>query len=497
VASLLETFGILFESDAEDVKKGAEEAGKATDDLEDKISATDVTAEKLGKSFLGLTSSAKSALASVVGFAAISAGIVNAAQQADQVGKFSEVLGLSVQEVGAWSEAVIRAGGSAQGFQSSIMSLTSQLTDFVITGGGPAMEVLARLGVSAFDAQGKVKTAFDLLPDLADAFERLSAAEAFAFGQKLGLDQSTILLLQQGRREVEELVRRQKALGVTTKEDAKLAAEFNDAWADFTQQSNDVFRALGTTVLPILTKVFSLVDDFTDLLVENKDLVIGFFIGIAGAITAYYLPVMIAAAGAAIAAMAPFLLLAAIVTAIGVAFALVYEDVVAFMNGQDSLIGKMLEKWPVLGEIIDTLKESFKSFAEFVGKAFDFLLTLPDKIVEGFKKVKDSIPEIPSFSDIKEGALGLIGLGDGETDEALEMGKSQIINADNNPLNGQTAGSIGAASTTANTSTSVSVGSVNVDARGGDSNEIASGVSSALSEQMKQAVNNFDDGVLA
>jgi len=496
VTSLLETFGILFESDADDVKKGADEAGKAVDDLESKIESTDVVAEKLGKSFLGLTTSAKNAIASVIGFAAISAGVLNATQQADQLGKFSKVLGLNAQEVGAWSEAVIRAGGSAQGFRSSIMSLTSQLTDFLLTGGGPAIEVLSRLGVSAFDAQGKIKTAFDLLPNLADAFERLSAAEAFSFGQKLGLDQSTILLLQQGRREVEDLVRRQKELGITTKEDTRLAAEFNDAWADFAQQSSATFRALGTVVLPVLSQVFTLVDDFSDLLVENKDLVIGFFVGIAGAITLYYLPAMFSAATAAIAAMAPFLLLAAVVTAIGVVFALVYEDIVAFSNGQDSMIGKILEKYPIIGEVVDKLKESFKTFSEFVVKAFDFLLHLPDKIVEGFKKVKDSIPEIPSFSDIKEGALGLIGLGGGETDEALAIGREQITGADTNPLSGQSMTSM-SSTKTANTSTSVSVGNVNVDARGGDAKDIASGVSSALGEQMKQAVNNFDDGVAA
>lgn len=46
-----------------------------------------------------------------------------------------------------------------------------------------------------------------VLPELAESFEKLSKQESAALGQKLGLDQGTIMLLRRGRREVEDQIR--------------------------------------------------------------------------------------------------------------------------------------------------------------------------------------------------------------------------------------------------------------------------------------------------
>ena len=49
--SILETFFILFDSDAEGVKKGADEAERATSGLEETIKKTDDASTKLGDNF--------------------------------------------------------------------------------------------------------------------------------------------------------------------------------------------------------------------------------------------------------------------------------------------------------------------------------------------------------------------------------------------------------------------------------------------------------------
>ena len=54
---------------------------------------------------------------------------------------------------------------------------------------------------------------------------------------------------------------------------------------------------------------------------------------------------MFSAGAATLVAISPFLLIGAAIAAVGVAFALLYEDVVAYLGGQESYIGDLAEKY--------------------------------------------------------------------------------------------------------------------------------------------------------
>lgn len=611
MASLLESFFFLFESDADEVAKGADTAEAVVEDLENQIEKTDVAAEKLGDSFLDVTRAAGNAIAAIISIGAVTAASLNAAAQADEIGKFSRLLGLNIQELGAWNEAIIRSGGTAQSFQGSISALQRQLTDFALTGGGEAAEVFARLGVSAFNASGQVRSAFDILPELADVLSQLTEAEAVGFGEKLGLDQATILLLQQGRREVDALIRRQQQLGVVTEEDARIAEAFNDAWADMRQVFNRVALSLNASVLPVLTNVFSAINEFVLFLRDNQDLVTGFFIGVAGVIGTVYLPVILRAAAATLAVVSPFLLVGAAIAAASLAFALIYEDVVAFRRGNDSLIGLVVDRFPLITKAVTSVGDSFRFLKNVATEIFDAILNIPNDVEGSFQRITEAIirllkawngvvfdvvkniaghfvellprsvedavasmkqafstftqfaenafealrdfilaalrgigkalkDELPDFSGIAQSVRAFLNLDDeAETDldtpqrrapvdsrmlvpqvdevstrtetvtpidramregplaESLTLGRTALQLADSNPLAGQTTTSIANNTNTANRTTHVSVGTVSVDARGGDADDIANRVGSALSDQLQQAVSSFDDGVVA
>ena len=549
--SLLETFGIVFDSDASDVKKGAEDAERSVDGLETSIVDTDAAAGALGESFLGVVTSAQGMLASLVSVGAVTAGVIAQAAATDQLGKFSQTLGLNIEEVGAWSQAVARSGGSTEAFQGSIKSLTDSLTDFALTGGGTSAEVFARLGINAFDAGGKIKSAFDLLPEIADSFEGLSAAESAALGQKLGLDQGTILLLQQGKVAIDDLVSRQKALGVATQEDYEIAAKFNDQWDDTKQVFSSLAIATGATLLPAFTSILQGVESVVFFLAENEELVTGFFIGAASVITYTYLPAMISAGVATFAAIAPFIAIGAAVLAVGTAFALVYDDVQAFLSGQESVIGTLSEDYPFIGELVtgiadgvgylfDVLsrlggifvkvfsdpKEALLEFLSLIGEVFDKILSnipVVSTLYDGVKKLGDfffgdSDEKKITVSDERQNGGDERNVRESASDESTEQAtvrrpelllhaedsekimaatrnaNTAVNQANNNPLAAQTSNSITTQGASYN-STTVSVGNVSVDARGGDSQEIASGVGSALNEQMAATASQYDDGV--
>ena len=455
--ALLDVLSVVFEADADRLKKGAGEAEEVLEETKDAIVDTDKAAESLGESFLDAIGSAKGAIAGLLSIGAVTASVVAQAAATDQLGKFSQRIGENIEDVGAWGEAVTRSGGSMEGFQGTIETLTDSLTELSITGGGDAAETLAMLGIAAFDSAGQVKSAFDLLPEIAESFEGLTAAESANLGKKLGLDQGTILLLQQGRNSVEELVARQKSLGVVTNEDAKIAADFNDAVDDLGQVFGSVTRMIGAYLLPALTGTFKGIENIVLFMVDNKPFVIAFFTGIAAVVSYFYLPAILKAAAATLGTVAPFIAVGAAIGAVVSVFALLVDDIYTFIQGGDSLtaviIGKVVKSFEEFKQSVLETWETFKGF-------FDFFSDNGNMVVQ-----------------------------------ASQNAQVAIESAQKNPLAGQTARDITATSRHLNRHTSVSVAAVNVDARGGDSAEISHGVGLALREEMERTVSNFDDGI--
>ena len=227
--SVLESFYFAFKSDAKDVIQGTKSALKSANDLDRGPLNTKQAADLLGKSFLSAIQLASRNLSGLLTVGALTSRTLKEAAQAEDLGRFAERLNQNVEEVSTWGKIIEHTGGTAAGFRGTLESLTNTLTDFAITGGGAAAETFARLGINAFDANGQLKTALELLPEIADSFGQLSREESVNLGRRLGLDNATILLLQRGRDEVEALTRRQQQLGVVTQEDTERVTAFNMA----------------------------------------------------------------------------------------------------------------------------------------------------------------------------------------------------------------------------------------------------------------------------
>ena len=529
----IDVLKLVFDSDASGMKRGTQEAKKGSDDLKKSVLETDKAAQDMGDSFLSMVSDAKGSIASLVGFSTVTAGILNEAARVDQLGKFADTIGQNIEEIDAWGQVVARNGGTAEGFQGTLKGLTDSLTELELTGAGPAAAVLAKLGISARDAGGGLKSAFDILPEVADAFEGLSKAESVAFGQALGLDQGTILTLQQGRFEVDQMVRRQKELGVATEEDAKIAREFNTAWKDTSQVFSSVFREIGVSVLPVLSDMLVGVQSFVQFMQDNEGLVEGIFSGMAVVLTAKLAPALLSTvfspAGAAIALIA--------------LFALLYDDIKNFLAGNESLIGQISEKYPVVGDIVKSLagfvSDLFDNFgklfdaiasgnlgkfvddelikfkqelndllgfdlSEFIDTAIDDLKKLPDYIkntliaeLEALKStLKSVVSDLNPFAD-DEKPIQIQSMGGGHSQGDLPpfQRTQAMIEAAGNPLTSTAPNTLNNSSRTVNNSVTNNVGGINVNSPNANPKEVAREVSNEMNNQYRSVNSQYDDGV--
>lgn len=557
--SLLSTFGILFETDAEKAKREIDDVDKSLSktegtagDTADSFDELTVATDDSAASFFGLSEEMAVTASGLVVVLGLFAGVTSQALGTDELGKFSAMMGLSVEEVDSWGEAVIRAGGTAEGFRGSLQSLTGQLTDISLTGSGAAAEVLARLGINAMTSGGQIKSAFDILPQLADSFQHLSKAESVGFGQKLGLDQGTILLLQQGRVAVEDLVRRQRELGVTTEEDAKAAADFNDQMADSKQSMRSLFTAAGTTILPLLTQMLKGFQVVGGWMRQHKNLVAGFFIATGVAITVFYLPAIASAAAATLVAIAPFLAIGAAIAAVGVAFALLYEDVIAYIGGQQSFIGDLAKRYEWFGMIAkgvtDGVNFAMKEMSEFTGEMFknmqgaiEFLSEVFSRvfggitdefstvgfdmnkvvalIIHAFGMLGDAIagtlsviaspiestkallnemltflPDVgKGVDDALSGVKSLFGFGDDEIDANIEKSLAVQSEINSNPLSGQTSASIVNSASSVSRVNNFNVAGSTINTQATDAAGINDIANKNLTSQVEMAIAQLDD----
>jgi len=293
--SILETFYILFKSDASAVKKGAEEAKKSTIDLESSLKSIDKASERAGQSFLTMAKSASGVLGAFVSAGAVFGVFKNAVGSMQELGDAARDLNVNAESLDAWGNAVQRTGGTARGFQGSLKSLSVSLNS-------------------------TAAVALQSLPAIADSFERMNDAQANRYGKSLGLDQATIYLLQKGRREVEETIRKQKELGLITKEQVIITRNYDNSLYDLGRVFSSLTRDMAIPFLPALQKGF-------EYLIEHKDLITGAMIAITGAVGSMGIAFAIASPGIAL------------VTAALIAFSAAYEDYQKFKAGDPSLIG--------------------------------------------------------------------------------------------------------------------------------------------------------------
>lgn len=102
--SVLDTFLILFESDASDVKKGTDEANKSAETL-------DKTLDKIGASTDGLTESmsefSKVALGSLAAFLSLGGaigGTIEKAEEIDALSRAAQSLSMPIEDIDAWEK---------------------------------------------------------------------------------------------------------------------------------------------------------------------------------------------------------------------------------------------------------------------------------------------------------------------------------------------------------------------------------------------------------
>lgn len=349
----------------------------------------------------------------VIGATAITGLTIASTRASDEQGKLADEIGDTVENIDALQFALERSGGSADGMTSSLRSLSIRAAE-AARGVGSGVEAFGLLGISATDSNGKLKKSSDLMLEVSQRFQGLNKSQQIDLADKLGLSDS-IRLLQQGPAAIRELTDEAMLLGVTTEEDAKAAAEFQDSMTNLWRIVKQVSRSLARQFVPIIKE---LTDSFIDWWKVNRSLVeqnlpewidkatmaIKLLLIATGAwlamrLVSHIMTLITLFKGlsvAALAANAAALLLPALIAAGIAALALLAEDAKKFFEGGDSFIGDMIDKFPQWADEIRVVAALFATLADLVGMIWDGLVAIVDLAknfsLEGLKEFGANLP---------------------------------------------------------------------------------------------------------
>ncbi|EMH1503847.1 hypothetical protein RGI93_002005 [Proteus mirabilis] len=345
------------------IKTAIDEA-KAQEHLQKELSETGSKYQEAGSSVAGFATKALGAVGIVMSIGTIFSESVSRSQEIETLDKLGKQIGVATADVDAFSGAIAELGGSRESAQADLSVMAKSF--------------------------GNTKDSMEKVLQTADKVQGMSFDKAKKTLEGMGVsDEKTIELMMKGRKELERTMGIQKEYSGISKESIESSIKFNSAMGKFKQSSGMLKNSFLEMVIPALAKGLDWLTKFISFCKENKNLLIGFFSAVGLSVALYYVPPMLAAASATLAATWPIIAIIAIIALLAMAFAIVYDDIMNFIDGNDSMIGRILDKYPQLKVVILALWETFKKLFEYlkaiVGVVADIVVTGWDLMASGLK----------------------------------------------------------------------------------------------------------------
>ncbi|MDR9740631.1 hypothetical protein [Proteus terrae] len=345
------------------IKTAIDEA-KAQEHLQKELSETGSKYQEAGSSVAGFATKALGAVGIVMSIGSIFAESVSRSQEIETLDKLGKQIGVATADVDAFSGAIAELGGSRESAQADLSAMAN--------------------------AFGNTKDSMEKVLQTADKVQGMSFDKAKKTLEGMGVsDEKTIELMMKGRKELERTMGIQKEYSGISKESIESSIKFNSAMAKFQQSSGLLKNSFLEMVIPALSKGLEWLTKLVTFCKENKNIVVGFFTAVATILMGKYIHAMKLASISTWTTLFPIIAIIAVIALLATAFAIVYDDIMNFIDGNDSMIGRILEKYPQLKIIILALWETFKKLFEYlkviVGVVADIVVAGWELMASGLK----------------------------------------------------------------------------------------------------------------
>lgn len=211
--------------------------------------------------FSSISDAAKMAGAGIAAVAGAGAGVwyatTAAAETATQMDMMSRQTGVATERLQAWQATAIASGMEGQEFAEALRDMNIELSDAATGGKDELAQLLQKVGISARDAAGNIKTADQVFLDFADAVARqkYSAIQLrmaiSAFGEDTGA--KLLPMLQKGSQAFRESEAAMNAAGsAITQDQIDTLKAFRAEWESVKNQFSVASTSMLSTLAPAL-----------------------------------------------------------------------------------------------------------------------------------------------------------------------------------------------------------------------------------------------------
>ncbi|WP_272521690.1 hypothetical protein [Providencia sp. PROV202] len=346
--------------------KGIEAANsevKVQSEVQKALDNTDAKYQKTGNTVVSFAKKALGAVGLLMGATAMVSESVTRSAEIESLDKLGKKINVATADVDAFAGSMAELGGTRDAAQADLSAMAKSF--------------------------GFTKNSMEKVLKTADKVQGMKFDKAKATLSALGVtDDKTVELMMKGRKELERMMGIQKEYSGINKESIEQSIKFNNAMQGFKQSSGLLKNSFLEMVIPVLTKGLEWINKFVGFCKDNKQLMVGFFIAIGSAVAIFYVPSMIAAATATLAATWPILAIVAVIALLAAAFAFVYDDIMNFIDGNDSMIGRILDEYPELKEVILRLWQTFKILFDYLMVAVKFVA---DIVVDAYNSMNNAL----------------------------------------------------------------------------------------------------------
>lgn len=262
------------------VEQGMDKAAKS---VEDGAKRMDGSFRVAGDSMSGVSTTIRSAFASVAAIAAAAFSFVAIKNAADETVKYTEAaidlgraMGVSATEASVWVAVLDDIGASQGELSAASRGLTTKLRE--------NEEALNQMGLKTRDANGKLRPMNDLMHDgiavvnsYREGTDRNAAAQEM-FGRSLN---GSSKLLQASREKAEETKKKMEELGIVVgQEDVAAWKRYDDASDDANLTMNAVEMTIGRALIPVLSALKEKLVSIGPALVKMARVAMETFLGV-------------------------------------------------------------------------------------------------------------------------------------------------------------------------------------------------------------------------
>ena len=307
--------------------------------------------------------------------------IKNTYEEIAALDKLSKTLGTSTERLQMWQGAAKDAGVATDEIGKTWQRMNTMITETSASGRG-ALADFVNAGVlpGLQTVDGKLKDTETYMLEMADALAAMDAQTRSVVGSKLGIrDNAMLEFLAQGSGAINQQLGHIKELGLYTKEDLEITREFQKSVKELKKEFNDFIRTVKNGLLPLYRTVVP----YGTKLIRHWRVFIP-LIGVAAAlITKTMIPAILALGKALFGLVAsnPYLLaIAAALAAIG----LIFEDILVWMEGGESVIGEYLGDFETVSATMKDVFGHLENFPETIKQAFAFFPAMIKDLAKTF-----------------------------------------------------------------------------------------------------------------